>query len=114
MGFRNSIGKLGLQNVQSYLKKSSTDRIQEYVENAFDYHGEIPFLYKSFQVTEEKDNTGVEKGGYKVVRNLDLNPSLPSFLHIHTDPPWTIPPQGNYAHDDGLLSSHQIHRSRCL
>jgi hypothetical protein len=74
MGFRNLIGKLGVENVQSYLKKFDTDSTQEYVNRAFDHHGEIPFLYKTFKVTEEAN------GGYKVVRNLDPQPARGSLL----------------------------------
>lgn len=65
MSFRNTIGTTGLTNVQTYLTRYTQDEIEEYVQSALVYHGEVPFLYRVFNPTNVSAKK--EKGGYKVV-----------------------------------------------
>lgn len=115
MTFRNMIGKQGVHHVQAYLKmkKFNVHNTKEYVERAFNYHGKIPFLYQTFEVTDKVVNTQEEAGGYKVVRSLGHNLCLCTYSHVCTGLPWALLPQSNHTHDDVILSSHQVHHSHC-
>jgi hypothetical protein len=68
MSFRNIIGATALTHVQSFLQKFSPDKIEKYVQDSFNYHGEIPFLYRVFDRTEVTSD--VEEHKYKVVSVL--------------------------------------------
>ena len=86
MCFRNSIARRATENVQVYMKGFNTDDTEEYVAWAFSYHGEIPFLYQTFNITNEVEpDLKKELGGYKVVSSSHVSPSnlLP---HLPTDP----------------------------
>ena len=65
MSFRNAISAAALTNVQSFLARFTQDQIEEYVRSKLLYYGEIPFLYRIFNLTNI--HSKVEKGGYKVV-----------------------------------------------
>ena len=71
MTFRNTIARRALENVQAYLGKFGVHKTHEYVESAFSYYGEIPFLYRTFEVTDTKEpDLKKEPGGFKVVSDL--------------------------------------------
>ena len=71
MTFRNTIARRALENVQACLGKFSVHKTDEYVQSAFSYHGEIPFLYHTFKVTDTKEpDLKKEPGGFKVVSDL--------------------------------------------
>jgi hypothetical protein len=68
MSFRNVVGTTALTNVQSYLTRYTQDQTENYVQSALAHHGEIPFLYRVFDLTDVPSTR--EKGGYKVVSTL--------------------------------------------
>jgi hypothetical protein len=70
MSFRNIIGKTALTNVQSYLSRYTPDQTEDYVQKAFVYYGEVPFLYRVFKPTDVRARK--EKGGYKVVSKINV------------------------------------------
>lgn len=73
MSFRNTIARWALENVQAYMGRFDVHKTEEYVTSAFSYHREIPFLYRTFQPTEEVEpDLKKEPGGYKVVCHLVL------------------------------------------
>ena len=113
--FRNAIGKQGVNHVQTYMRNLDVFEIQEYLDTAFEYYGEIPFLYRKFNVTEEVVSTEEERGGVKVVSDLYLESTTPPTLAYtkHTGPQWALPPQCNHADDVDLLPIHQDHRCNC-
>ena len=68
MSFRNAIAKRATENVQAYLKRFDIEETEAYVASAFSYHGEVPFLYRTFKRTDMKVlDLKKEPGGYKVV-----------------------------------------------
>lgn len=68
MSFRNVIAKRASENVQAYMKHFNVDETEQYVTSAFSYHGEIPFLYHTFQPTEKVEpNLKKEPSGFKVI-----------------------------------------------
>jgi len=106
MSFRNTIARRAAENVQVYLKRFDMRETEEYVASAFSYHGEIPFLYRTFEVTGEVEpDHKKERGGYKVVSASPVSPS-DLLAHSPTGPSWTFP-SPRYLPDDGdLLSSN--------
>lgn len=64
--FRNALAKQGVQSVQNYMRRFDAHEAHEYVNQAFEYHGEIPFLYRKFDVREDVPDAN-EIGGLEVV-----------------------------------------------
>ena len=49
------------------------DEAEAYVASAFNYYGEVPFLYRTFEPTDEVEpDLTKERGGYKVVSSFTL------------------------------------------
>ena len=68
MCFRNMIARHAQENVQAYMKHFDIHETEAYVASTFSYHGEIPFLYRTFKPTTEPElDLKKERGGYKVV-----------------------------------------------
>lgn len=77
MTFRNTIARWALENVQAYMNQFDVDKAEAYVASAFNYHGEIPFLYGTFKPTNEVEpDLEKEPGGFKVVCCCVLMPSV--------------------------------------
>jgi len=52
------------------MKRFNIHETQAYVASAFSYHGEVPFLYRTFRLTENVEpDLKKEAGGFKVVRD---------------------------------------------
>jgi hypothetical protein len=69
MTFRNTIARRALENVQAFMNRFDVDEVEAYVASAFNYHGEIPFLYSTFKPTDKVEpDRKKEPGGFKVVR----------------------------------------------
>jgi len=70
MSFRNNVARRALENVQAYMTRFNIHEIAEYVASAFSYHGEIPFLYCTFRLTDKVEpDLKKEAGGIKVVHS---------------------------------------------
>lgn len=85
MTFRNTIARRALENVQAYMNQfNDIDEAEAYVASAFNYHGEVPFLYRTFKPTDEVEpDLMKERGGYKVVSSfVSILPSLVT-LTVH-------------------------------
>jgi hypothetical protein len=71
MSFRNTVARRALENVQAYMKRFNIHDTVAYVASAFSYHGEIPFLYCTFKITDDAElDLKKEAGGFKVVRSI--------------------------------------------
>jgi hypothetical protein len=68
MSFRNIISTTALTQVQSSFHEWAHPKTEEHVRDAILYYGEIPFLYRVFDVT--KVPSKMEKGRYKVVSSF--------------------------------------------
>lgn len=83
MSFRNAIANHAVENVQAYLKKFDAHETEAYVESAFSYHGEVPFLHRIFRPTDTAEpDPRREPGGFKVVRNLSTYLSAIPFPYL--------------------------------
>lgn len=68
MTFRNTIARRALENVREYMRRFSVNEAEAHVEFAFNYHGEVPFLYRTFKPTDKVEpDLKKEPGGYKVI-----------------------------------------------
>ena len=83
--FRHIIATRAVQSVQTFMTRfEDTYQAAEYVEQVFEYYGEIPFLYQKFEVTNVVvSDLQKEPGGHKVVSSLHCNP-ISSHLFLHT------------------------------
>jgi hypothetical protein len=80
MSFRNTISTIALTQVQSFFQRFTRPKIEDYVRKATIYYGEVPFLYRVFNVTDVPLKR--EIGGYKVVR-FHCIPRFTRFSHFH-------------------------------
>lgn len=74
MSFRNTITRWALESVQAYMGCFNVHKAKAYIMLAFSYHGEVPFLYRKFQLTDDAEpDCTKEPGGFKVVHSSALS-----------------------------------------